>query len=109
MPAGHYETGQFAHLWLAAAFKQYALAPSMPPLDACRDTHHGSKVAVHFNDVFFAVHGAAITIFTLVQCFIYDRGNQCISVWCMRSTSAALAASAAYGEKLRWFTDTVCL
>ena len=80
----------------------------MPLLNTCRDSHHGSKVAVHFNDVFFAVHGAAITIFTLVQCFIYDRGNQRISVWCLRGTSAALVASAAYGEKLRWCTGNVC-
>ena len=109
MPAEKHQKGHPAHLWLAAALVQYASPPSVPLLDTCRDTHYGSKVAVHFNDVFFAVHGAAITIFTLVQCFIYDRGNQQISVWCLRGTSAALVASAAYGEKLRRFTDNVCL
>lgn len=108
MPAEKHQKGHPAHLWLAAALVQYASPPSVPLLDTCRDTHYGSKVAVHFNDVFFAAHGAAITIFTLVQCFIYDRGNQQISVWCLRGTSAALVASAAYGEKLRR-SQTMCV
>lgn len=37
--------------------------------------HGGQLPAVHTNDVFFALHAAAATVVTLVQCCMYDRGG----------------------------------
>lgn len=34
---------------------------------------------VQVNDIFFAVHAVILTIFTIVQCFIYERGDQRVS------------------------------
>lgn len=36
----------------------------------------GSMPAVHANDVFFAIHAAVLTMITLIQCCIHDRGGQ---------------------------------
>lgn len=49
--------------------------------------HPGQQPAVHANDVFFAVHAAAATALTLVQCCVYDRGGQ-------RPAAASVAATA---------------
>ncbi|KAJ8975950.1 hypothetical protein NQ317_010885 [Molorchus minor] len=35
---------------------------------------------VQVNDIVFAVHAAAATLFTLFQCFIYERGEQRVSI-----------------------------
>lgn len=34
---------------------------------------------VLLNDVFFSIHASVITLFTIGQCFIYERGNQRVS------------------------------
>jgi len=38
-----------------------------------------SNIPVALNDVFFSIHGVLLTAITVVQCFIYERGNQRIS------------------------------
>ena len=39
----------------------------------------GKKNLVQANDVFFALHATFITVLTIVQCFVYERGGQTIS------------------------------
>lgn len=38
-----------------------------------------SNIPVALNDVFFSIHGVVLTAITVVQCFIYERGDQRIS------------------------------
>ena len=49
-----------------------------------------SSIPVELNDVVFAVHAVAVTIVTIVQCFVYERGNQKLARW-----SIAFMATAA--------------
>ena len=59
----------------------------------CRQKHHGHGNAVHLNDVFFAVHAAVLAGFTLIQCFIYERGNQRISKLCASAIALTVSLS----------------
>ena len=59
----------------------------------CRLKHNGHGNAVHLNDVFFAVHAALLAGCTLVQCFIYERGNQHVSKLCASAIGFTVAAS----------------
>ncbi len=59
----------------------------------CRQKHHGHSNAVHLNDVFFAVHAAALAGVTLIQCFIYERGNQRISKLCASAIALTVSLS----------------
>ncbi|XP_055885936.1 cystinosin-like isoform X4 [Biomphalaria glabrata] len=43
--------------------------------------HKDGVSPVQINDVFFAIHAVAITLVVIIQCFIYERGTQKISVW----------------------------
>uniref|UniRef100_A0A2C9JNI0 Cystinosin homolog n=2 Tax=Biomphalaria glabrata TaxID=6526 RepID=A0A2C9JNI0_BIOGL len=43
--------------------------------------HKDGVSPVQINDVFFAIHAVAITLVVIIQCFIYERGAQKISVW----------------------------
>lgn len=47
--------------------------------DEYADQHDGLMPAVHLNDVFFALHAVVLTLITLVQCCIYERGDQKLS------------------------------
>lgn len=38
-----------------------------------------SNIPVALNDVFFSIHGVVLTAVSVVQCFIYERGDQKIS------------------------------
>lgn len=44
---------------------------------------------VQLNDVIFTLHAVFVTIITIIQCFIYDRGNQKISKFCLTLISLA--------------------
>ena len=48
---------------------------------------------MHLNDVFFAVHAALLAALTLIQCFIYERGNQRVSRVCASAIGITIAAS----------------
>eukprot|EP01024_Parvocaulis_polyphysoides_P001439 TRINITY_DN10383_c1_g1_i1.p1 TRINITY_DN10383_c1_g1~~TRINITY_DN10383_c1_g1_i1.p1 ORF type:complete len:378 (-),score=46.01 TRINITY_DN10383_c1_g1_i1:246-1280(-) len=39
-------------------------------------THPGKSIAVQINDIFFALHAFAICVVIIIQCLIYERGNQ---------------------------------
>ncbi len=41
-----------------------------------RREQHGTDSSVRINDVFFAAHAACITLLTLGQCMVYERGAQ---------------------------------
>ena len=60
---------------------------------SCRQNHNGHSNAVHLNDVFFAVHAALLAALTLIQCFIYERGNQRVSRVCASAIGFTIAAS----------------
>ena len=47
--------------------------------------------------MFFALHAAALTAFTLGQCVIYDRGEQHVSRLCKQAVAAILVMVAGYG------------
>ncbi|GFO11322.1 cystinosin [Plakobranchus ocellatus] len=54
----------------------------IPEVKAEYYKHHPEGVApVELNDVVFSVHALAITSFTVVQCFIYEKGTQKINTW----------------------------
>lgn len=44
---------------------------------------------VQLNDVIFTLHAVFVTIITIIQCFIYDRGSQKISKICLTLISLA--------------------
>ncbi|KAL0032185.1 hypothetical protein WJX77_009515 [Trebouxia sp. C0004] len=58
-----------------------------------RQKHNGHSNAVHLNDVFFSVHAAVLAGFTLIQCFIYERGNQRISKLCASAIALTVSLS----------------
>ncbi|EDQ89689.1 uncharacterized protein MONBRDRAFT_8067 [Monosiga brevicollis MX1] len=47
-----------------------------------RSHHHGKNNQVQASDVFFALHALALTLVTVFQIFIYERGNQRVSLYC---------------------------
>jgi len=47
------------------------------------DLHPQGVNPVQANDVFFTLHAVAATLVTIVQCFLYQRGNQRVSRVCM--------------------------
>eukprot|EP00887_Chlorella_sp_A99_P004367 scaffold15.g4367.t1 len=59
-------------------------------------THGGYLPPVYANDVFFALHAAAITALTLVQCGLYDRGGSRPSWPAVLATAATALGAAAY-------------
>jgi cystinosin len=53
---------------------------------------YGPPIPVDWSDLGFAVHGLLITIVTIVQCFIYERGDQKLSTAAIALTSALWAS-----------------
>lgn len=39
-----------------------------------------TRIPVEYNDLFFAVHAFVLTMITIIQCFIYERGQQTVSI-----------------------------
>ncbi|PKU71947.1 cystinosin homolog [Dendrobium catenatum] len=50
-------------------------------------------IPVAANDVAFSIHAVLLTVFTLLQVLIYDRGNQNVSKSCILISSATWAAA----------------
>ena len=48
-------------------------------------------------DCFFAVHGAALTLITIGQCILYDRGGQRVAVFTIRLLSAVMSFTLLFG------------
>ena len=40
-----------------------------------------SNIPVELNDVFFAVHAVVLMLVVIIQCLMYERGNQSIALW----------------------------
>jgi cystinosin len=59
---------------------------------AYRRKHNGSESQVALSDVFFAVHGFAITCVILWQIYYYERGDQKISKFCLCICALAITA-----------------
>eukprot|EP00039_Didymoeca_costata_P024584 m.10755 g.10755 ORF g.10755 m.10755 type:complete len:404 (-) comp4314_c0_seq2:118-1329(-) len=57
--------------------------------DQYKERHPGSTNPVHPNDVFFTLHAVALTIVTIFQCFIYERGDQKVSLLCKTLTTGS--------------------
>ena len=50
--------------------------------EAYRERFGADKaIPVALNDIFFAGHAVLITIVTIIQCFIYERGTQRVAYW----------------------------
>lgn len=54
-----------------------------------KDRYPTGTNPVHSNDVFFAVHAVFITLVTIGQCIIYERGGQKVAMWCRVLLAAA--------------------
>lgn len=61
-----------------------------------RKRFHGHSNVVEPNDVFFALHAVVITLFTLYQCFSYDRGTQSISKTCIAVSSLCVSFASVF-------------
>lgn len=44
--------------------------------------HPLGVIQVEWNDIFFVIHAIFLTLITIVQCFLYERGEQSISKFC---------------------------
>ncbi|EGD78852.1 nephropathic cystinosis [Salpingoeca rosetta] len=51
--------------------------------DQYEHKHPGSTNPVQPNDVFFSIHAVVLTIVTIAQCFVYERGGQRVSKICI--------------------------
>ncbi|RLN95836.1 hypothetical protein BBJ28_00000719 [Nothophytophthora sp. Chile5] len=59
--------------------------------------HDGHRNAVELNDVFFALHAAALVSVSLVQCAIYPRGGQTVSKPTILWTGGTVVAALLFG------------
>lgn len=48
--------------------------------DQYHTRHLRSAIPVQPNDIFFSVHAVFATLLTIIQCFIYERGGQTVSI-----------------------------
>jgi len=51
--------------------------------DQYKHEHNTDSVPVETNDVVFALHGLAMVCVIGVQCFLYEKGNQRVSYFCL--------------------------
>lgn len=71
--------------------------------------HPGGVNPVQANDVFFTVHAVVLTVITIFQCFIYERGDQKVSLISKVLLSgtwlfAAVALVVTVCHKIEWLT-----
>ena len=57
---------------------------------------HNENPTVEANDVFFALHACVLTSITLIQIYVYDRGNQSFAIWSKVTTLGFLVFIAIY-------------
>ena len=62
--------------------------------DLYRSANPLSTIPVELNDVFFAVHAAILVIVVIIQCLIYERGDQTVALWALTFMGVAVAVSA---------------
>ena len=56
--------------------------PPFFPLFIPFQEHPLGVIQVDPNDVFFAIHAVALTCITIIQCLIYEKGEQTVSRTC---------------------------
>ncbi len=69
--------------------------------------HPRGELPVHLNDVLFSVHSVTMNIVLVVQCLIYERGEQKISLpmWTLVGglwLTIFVALGASITEKINW-------
>jgi len=47
-----------------------------------KKAHPLGVIQVEWNDIFFALHAIVLTLITIIQCFLYERGGQSVSKVC---------------------------
>ena len=57
---------------------------------------HNENPTVEANDVFFALHACVLTSITLIQIYLYDRGDQRFATWSKVATLGFLVFIAIY-------------
>ena len=62
--------------------------------DLYRKEYPLSSIPVELNDVFFSVHAVILMLVVIVQCLMYERGEQTIALWALSFMSVAVAVSA---------------
>lgn len=82
-----------------------------------KDAHNGEGNKVDANDVFFALHAVALTVVTLVQIAIYERGGQRVSLFATALATIGVLMSVLYAafvaagsilpEKINSWVDVV--
>lgn len=60
---------------------------------------------VQVNDIVFSLHASVATVFTIIQCFLYERGNQRVS-WTARGFLSVFAVFVLISLILAW-TDVI--
>src|SRR3989338_3661272 len=65
----------------------------------------GPPIPVLPSDVFFALHGLCLTAVTIVQCFVYERGDQKVSIPAMIFTG--LGYTSEYSILIASLTGTI--
>ena len=60
---------------------------------------------MRLNDVFFAAHASCITLLTLAQCALYDRGSQRVHARTRTAFAVMLPVTAAYAAAVWLFPD----
>ena len=63
--------------------------------------NEGNRNLVRANDVFFALHALLLTLVTIAQCFVYDRGTQKLS----RTASVAASMAAVLTLAASWMAQ----
>ncbi|KAK9826095.1 hypothetical protein WJX81_001816, partial [Elliptochloris bilobata] len=67
---------------------------------------HGTDSAVRLNDVFFAAHASCITLLTLAQCAVYDRGSQRVHARTRTAFAVMVPVTVAYAAAVWLFPDS---
>ena len=70
----------------------------------CR-ARHGTDSAVRLNDVFFAAHASCITLLTLAQCAVYDRGSQRVHARTRTAFAVMVPVTVMYAGAVWLFPD----
>jgi cystinosin len=78
------------------------------------DAHGSGSVPVQLNDVIFSLHAVVLIIFTIFQCFIYERGFQKVSKACKIQSAVvwlgiAVAVSLGLAETITYYQTLVLL
>ncbi|XP_014258389.1 cystinosin homolog isoform X2 [Cimex lectularius] len=71
------------------------------------NTYPKGLIPVQLNDIFFSLHAALLTVFTIFQCFIYERGEQAVSkvakgIICLFAVVLGVAIILSWTASISW-------